>query len=264
MAASANGTYYTLNFGARPGVLPFFVEPSGGPNVRLRLNNEEAAPDGSPGRVVEVRVAEGADASGAAWQPWQPSLSFTLSSASGEHRITVEYRDAKGVTMTYYRITMLPGAPAQPAPTGAPTHTSTPLPTVTSTPSASDTPQPTATLTPAPTATETAAPTATNTAAPSATPDPTSTPVRVVTTAATTASSPQAAVVPGVAAGPGAEAMTPVAVSTAKALDRSPLDTLIARGWSDAPDGVLGVLGGLAVAAMIIGVVWIARRPSRS
>ncbi len=59
---SDNGTYYTLNFGSQPNVLPFFVTGSA-PLVTLLLTNENdiTTGEGVPimGQATQVRIAEG-------------------------------------------------------------------------------------------------------------------------------------------------------------------------------------------------------------
>jgi hypothetical protein len=269
IATSDTGTYYTLNFGSRPGVLPFFVESSGGPNVVLTLSNEEASSGsgGAMGRVVEVRVAEGEDVSQATWQAWQRTIPFALSSNTGEHRITVEYRDARGITATYYRIITLTGAlqptpqsgtqaasqPTNPptirsssTPTTAPTDTPTPLPSSTPTVPPTDTPTPVPTDTPTrqptiqPSDTHTPTPTVTLTTLPSDTP----------TTQPIPRSGTQAAIEP---------ANSPLSTPD----DRSPIAALIDRGWSDAPMDVIGVLAGLHIAVIVMGAVAFVRRTTR-
>src|SRR3990172_2405296 len=171
-AAGANGTYYTLTFGARPGVLPFFVDQGsvvGSPAVTLTLSNEEAEPAGSGGtmgRAVEIRVGEGEDLSAVAWQPWQRTIQFALSSVDGEHRIYVEYRDANGAVASYFRLVTLTGAAAPSTATPTTIPTVQPTSTHTATPASTDTPTVVPTDTPAPSATPTATPL----------PSPTSTP----------------------------------------------------------------------------------------
>src|SRR5512137_1781578 len=59
---SDKGTYYTLNFGAQPNTLPFFVTGSA-PVVTLLLTNEDDITTGEGvavmGQATEVRIAEG-------------------------------------------------------------------------------------------------------------------------------------------------------------------------------------------------------------
>jgi hypothetical protein len=242
VATSANGAYFTLNFGARAGVLPFFVDQGSSltaPNVTLTLSNEDAAPGGSTGsmgRAVEVRVGEGDDLSAVAWQAWQRSIPLTLSSIAGQHRISVEYRDARGTLATYFRIVMMTGAPS------AATATSTIRPTIqpTSTATRTETPAPSATPT------ETPAPTATPTLTPSAT----FTPLPTVTPSAPPTALPQATAAP-----------TPTPSATPN--DQAPLAAMLARGWSDVPPDLFAWLAGLNVVAVIIGAAAIVRRSDR-
>ena len=69
VGASDNGTYYTLNFGAQPNVLPFFVTGSA-PVVTLLLTNENDITTGEGvaimGQATQVRIAEGTDTSSVA------------------------------------------------------------------------------------------------------------------------------------------------------------------------------------------------------
>lgn len=243
-ATSANGAYFTLNFGSRPGVLPFFVDPDGvlsSPNVTLLLSNEEATPGGSGGsmgRAVEVRAGE--EASPGDWQPWQRSIPFTLSNVAGPHRITVDYRDVRGTIASYFRTVSL-GSIA-PTATLAPTTTPTDFPS--DTPTFPPTAAPTDTVTPTPT------PSRTLTPASSATPSPTLAPTEARLPPATATREPAATVAPSPSIQP----------ETAAA----PVEKLIERGWSDAPLDWLGLIVGLQAGAILIGA-WIAlRRLTRS
>ena len=164
-ATSENGTYFTLNFGASPGVLPFFVDQGGRLTTRdvtLTLSNEETQPGGSNGqlgRAIEVRVGEGEDLSGVAWQPWQRTIPLMLSNVAGTHRISVEYRDARGSSANFFREVVLDIDTTAPVATATlePSATANP-PTATATASASDTPTSIPSATPAPTSTDTSAP----------------------------------------------------------------------------------------------------------
>ena len=267
-AASASGTYYTLNFGARPGVLPFVVDQGSllsDPNMTLTLSNEEAGPGGSGGamgRAVEVRVGEGEDLSAVAWQPWQRTIPFTLSSVDGEHRIRVEYRDANGVVASYFRLVTLAGAAAAPA------ATPTTIPTVRPTATASLLPlrpSPTFTSTPAPTDTPTMVPT--DTPAPSVTPTETFTPTQTSPTATATP-----AIVAALSSNQTASSTIPSAAVVVRAasanpdqssVDESSLEALVARGWSDAPADLFGLIALLSILAVVAGVSILVHRSTK-
>ena len=180
---SANGTYYTLNFGAQPNVLPFFVTGSA-PIVTLLLTNENDITTGEGvaimGQATQVRVAEGDDTSAASWQPWSPTISFQLSDTPGPHTITVEYRDDLGRGTKASRTINVSELAADPTPTPTPTEstpTTTPEPTAT----AETTATPTLAATEALTGTAAITPTATATATPTALPTETATPVATST-----------------------------------------------------------------------------------
>lgn len=190
---SDKGTYYTLNFGAQPNVLPFFVTGSA-PIVTLLLTNENDITTGEGvaimGQATQVRVAEGDDTSSAGWQPWAPSIPFQLSDAPGQHTITVEYKDDLGRGTKASRTINVSELAAGPTPTPTATETT---PTVTLTPKASATAtgEATKTATPTPTLAPTKAVTVTGTAAATptqtatATPTPTAPPTETSTPAAT-------------------------------------------------------------------------------
>jgi hypothetical protein len=185
------GTYYTLNFGAQPNVLPFFVTGSA-PVVTLLLTNENDITTGEGvsimGQATQVRIAEGTDTGSAQWQPWAQSIPFQLSEGGGQKTITVEYKDDLGrgtkASRTFNASDL---APAQPTPTETTEATATVEATVEETPAVTDTPEPTATGTPQPTDTSTPVPTETPTAAPTDTPPPIDTPTPEPPTATATA-----------------------------------------------------------------------------
>ncbi len=193
---SARGTYYTLDFGSQPNVLPFFVTGSA-PVVTLLLTNENDITTGEGvsimGQATQVRIAEGTDTKSAAWQSWAQSIPFQLSDSTGQKTITIEYKDELGRGSKFSRtFNVADLGSASPTPTttveataaviATPTATIQATATViatnaaTGTPAATSTPAPTATSTPLPTSTATAQPTETPSTVPTDTPSPTDTP----------------------------------------------------------------------------------------
>jgi hypothetical protein len=192
---SGNGTYYTLNFGAQPNVLPFYVTGSA-PVVTLLLTNENDITTGEGvavmGQATQVRLAEGTDTSSAPWQPWAQSIPFQLSEAAGQKTITVEYKDELGrgaqFSRTFNTADLGSASPA-PTETVAATATTDATPTVTGTPAstATGTLTPTSTVEPTSTPTPTPPPTETPTAVPTDTPPPIEPPSAEPPTATVTA-----------------------------------------------------------------------------
>lgn len=106
-AAGADGRdYYVLDFGARPNVLPIFVnygDPSTeNPQVAIRLTNEEVRPGGEGasfmGRAIEMRISNDPDWEGAPWQPWEELVAWTLAGTPGDNTVYVQFRDGAGRT----------------------------------------------------------------------------------------------------------------------------------------------------------------------
>ncbi len=157
--ATADGlTYYVLTFGARPNVLPVFINDddisTDDPQVALTLTNEEARPEGEGtifmGRAIEVRVSNEPDFSAGTWQSWEPLIPWEIPATPGEHTVYVQYRDGAGRTaaaadsIIFGEGTIVPptippltaAAPVSTTPTAPPTPTpgGPLLPTVTSIP----------------------------------------------------------------------------------------------------------------------------------
>jgi hypothetical protein len=193
VSQNSNGTYYTLNFGAQPNVLPFFVTGSA-PRVTLLVTNEDDITTGEGvavmGQATQVRIAEGEDTSAASWQPWAQTIAFQLSETPGPHTITVEYKDELGRGTKASRAINVSDLAANPTPT--PTEIPpTPTPGATATVEATATP--TLAATEVLSATAALTPTTTATATPTATAQPTetATPVATSTPAATHTPAPQ-------------------------------------------------------------------------
>ncbi len=165
----AGRNYYVLDFGARPNVLPIFINDGAAstddPQIALRLTNEKARPGGEGsafmGQAIEMRISNEPQFDDAPWQSWDPLAPWTLPNTSGEHIVYVQLRDAAGRTAASADTIILgQGADVTPAtipasPTPEPTATPilpspTPEPAATSIPP-SPTPEPAApTFTPAP------------------------------------------------------------------------------------------------------------------
>lgn len=139
---SEGRVYYVLDFGARPNVLPIFINDGAAttesPQVAIRLTNEDAYPQGEGsaymGRAVEVRLSNTPDFTGAVWQLWEPLIPWTIPAEPGEHWVYVQFRDAAGRmagSADSILLTPGPGTPTVSAvtPTAPPTPTATPVPT---------------------------------------------------------------------------------------------------------------------------------------
>ena len=105
IAKDQTRTYWTLTFGAQPNLLPIFINEdapvTNSRQVAVLLTQEEAVPEGTQnaiGRVVEVRLSDRPDFAGAAWQPWERLIPYTLPAQPGRHTIYVEMRDGAGRT----------------------------------------------------------------------------------------------------------------------------------------------------------------------
>ncbi len=292
-ATSEKGTYFTLNFGAQPNVLPFFVTGTP-PNVTLLLTNEDNITTGDGvtimGQATEMRIGEGTDVSNVSWRAWAANVPFTLSNTPGAHTITVELRDElkRGTKMTrVVNVADLPAATETVTPTAtvlatttviattSPTATATALststaislsigtatsPAATTTLTRTPTPTLTPTVSPSPTAV-TSTPEATSTPEPSATPAPidTSTPVPTLTPTVQPSRpqlpTPTAQVVALVfPTSVSASRLTPPAPRPAPT--ERPLIALFDR----APSNVLVLICGLQIIAVAIGVVALAVR----
>ncbi len=106
-AVAADGrSYHVLVFGARPNVLPIFINDGAlstdDPQVALRLTNEDAQPRGEGaifmGKAIEIRISNEPNFEGLSWQPWSHLVPWTLPSTPGEYTVYVQFRDAGGRT----------------------------------------------------------------------------------------------------------------------------------------------------------------------
>jgi len=118
--------YFVIVFGARPGVLPIFIndgaEVTDSPVVAVRLTNEEAEPMGEGtwiGKAIEVQVSDTPDFNGTPWQPWEPLLPWALSGMEpGEYAVYVQFRDgANRTAVAEATIRLVAPGEAPPTPT---------------------------------------------------------------------------------------------------------------------------------------------------
>ena len=144
--------YFVITFGARPGVLPIFINDgaavSESPVVGVRLTNEEAVPMGEGawiGKAIEVRLSDTPDFNGAPWQSWEPLLPWPLSGTEpGKYAVYVQFRDgANRTAVAEATIQLVAPGEAPPTPTALPELGTEPLPSPeTPSPEAEGTPQP--------------------------------------------------------------------------------------------------------------------------
>jgi hypothetical protein len=125
--ADDNGIrYFVVTLGARPGVLPVFINDGFGstdsPVVALRLTNEEAVPFGDVawiGKAIEIRISNTPDFDAQSWQPWEPLVPWALSSEEpGNYAVYVEFRDgADRTAIAEATIRLVPPGESPPTPT---------------------------------------------------------------------------------------------------------------------------------------------------
>ncbi len=118
--------YFVITFGARPGVLPIFIndgaEVTDSPVVAVRLTNEEAEPMGEGawiGRAIEVQLNHTPDFNGVPWQHWEPLLPWALAGMEpGEYAVYVQFRDgANRTAVAEATIRLVEPGEAPPTPT---------------------------------------------------------------------------------------------------------------------------------------------------
>ncbi len=159
VAADANGqNYYVLNFGARPNVLPIFINDGAAntdnPEIAIRLTNEEFRPEGQGivfmGQAIEIRISNEPVFDDLPWQSWEPLVPWTLPDTPGEHTVYVQLRDAANRTAASVDTivlgegaitvpTLIPPSPtteatAAPSPAATPTSATPSLPVPTPSP----------------------------------------------------------------------------------------------------------------------------------
>jgi len=232
--------YYVLDFGARPNVLPIFINDGASntdnPQVAIRLTNELARPGGEGtifmGQAIEIRTSNEPNFDDLPWQSWEPLVPWTLDTP-GEHTAYIQFRDAAGRTaasadtIVLGEGTVITPTPISPSPTPDPTVTPippspTPEPTATPEPTTTPVPEFTATLAPAVTSTPELPPTLT----PTVEPTPTSYVPR---------------------SSPLAPRLTPFPTWT-------PLPTAAPQQEPSSPDAPLAVLAALQGVAIILGI----------
>lgn len=260
------GTYYTIDFGAQPNVLPFFV--SGTPQeLSLLLTNEDNITTGDGvavmGRAIEVRAGEGTDLGALPWQPWAQTITLRLADGPDVRTISVEYRDELGRgTIVTQQVNLTALAPAANTPTATATVSPPASITPTSAPTATETPTPTPTSTP--TATATALPSVSPTAEATSPPPPTETPPATATSGPPPATSTPAIIHLPTATARAVAAALPTSVSASRLTPPAPRPAATARpiiaSYTSAPvDVLLGLLGLQAAALAIGGAIMVMR-----
>jgi len=91
------GNYWTMDLGAQPNVLPVFIDDdadeSTSRQVTLTLTKEDVSSWGSLGPITGVQINEDSSFSGATWQSWSQTISFTLSPGNGTKTVYVKFTD---------------------------------------------------------------------------------------------------------------------------------------------------------------------------
>ncbi len=102
-SAGVQTTYWTLDFGSQPNVLPIFINDGvtliNVPQVALHLTQEDAMPGGegnAMGRAVEMRVATDYTFKGINWRKWEALVPFTFDTTPGLKTVYVQMRDGGG------------------------------------------------------------------------------------------------------------------------------------------------------------------------
>lgn len=201
--------------------------------------------DGSEviGLASEVRVANGADVSGAAWQPWSAQVPWVLPAGEGPQLVTVEFRDLAGRTTLGQVTIVLSGGSAVPVATARPT--AEPSPVTTAPP-------------PPPTHPSTSTPIL-PTASPSST--PTVEPPTSVVSATFTRQVAMASPSPLPVVASATVSRTPPLLTDGGPVSQTPARAELSLRWLYlGPDSVLPLVCGLQAVATLLGFAAVARR----
>ncbi|PIU50082.1 MAG: hypothetical protein COS92_03150 [Desulfobacterales bacterium CG07_land_8_20_14_0_80_52_14] len=100
-AGGSHKTYWTLDAGSQPNVLPVFInfDDSETPvcQVTLSMTNEEVSGFGGIDYAHEVAISNKADLAGAVWEPYSPQKIWVLMEGPGPKTVYVKYRDPEGL-----------------------------------------------------------------------------------------------------------------------------------------------------------------------
>lgn len=93
-------TYWTLDFGSQPNVLPVFIADGADqvtyPVVKVTLTDETVSSWGSLGPVRQVMLSSDPAFSGAQWQTYAQTSYFKLPAVAGSYAVYARLRDAAG------------------------------------------------------------------------------------------------------------------------------------------------------------------------
>ena len=91
------GRYWTMLAGARPAVLPVFINNGAADtdtnDVTLTLTSEQISSAGSIGEITQIQISEDPSFSGVSWQSWSQDVSFTLSAGGGVKTVYIKFTD---------------------------------------------------------------------------------------------------------------------------------------------------------------------------
>lgn len=97
------GTYWTVDFGSQPNVLPVFIQyddlETESPSATLYLTNETVSDWGGIDFAPNVIISDDPSFAGAQWQAYSPQKPWTLPAGNGVKTIYVKFRDGNGDTV---------------------------------------------------------------------------------------------------------------------------------------------------------------------
>jgi len=100
-AGGSHKTYWTLDAGSQPNVLPIFINFDDGEThncqITLSMTNEEVSGFGGIDYAHEVSINNTANFTGAAWEPYSPHKTWVLMEGPGPKTVYVKYRDSEGL-----------------------------------------------------------------------------------------------------------------------------------------------------------------------
>jgi hypothetical protein len=133
------GYIFVVDFGAEPNVLPIFASGNASGEITLVLSNENYASTGDGantiGLATQVQISGSPDFTNAPWQIFSTRIAWTFPPGSTGKMVYVNFRDAKGRTLTSSGSIVPEGSFGQttaiPTLRPSPTKTPRPVPTIT-------------------------------------------------------------------------------------------------------------------------------------